>query len=96
MLCKRRGSESFLIPSSLLSDPLLETLTASKRCDNFRSHVEQTPLEGENVSYRVTNERKWNFGGTKLSSGQLFPFLDLQDCLASLRSADNCPVDLGK
>ena len=73
---------------------LLETLRASKRCDNFRSHDEQIPLE--NISYRVTNERKWNFGGTKLSSGQLFPFLDLQDCVASLRSADNCPVDLGK
>ena len=45
---------------------------------------------------KVTYERNWNLGGTKLSLGQLFPFLDLQDCLASLRSADNCPVDLGK
>jgi len=44
----------------------------------------------------LPTERKWNFGGTNLSSGQLFPFLDLQDCLALLRLADNCPVDLGK
>ena len=44
----------------------------------------------------LTPERNRILGRTKLSSGQLFPFLDLQDCLASLRLVDNCPVDLGK
>ena len=32
-------------------------------------------------------------GGTKLVWNELFPFLDLQDCLVLLCSADNSPVD---
>ena len=58
--------------------------------------VEQTPIEWENVSPHLTPEGNCILVRTKLVLGELFPFLDLQDCLASLRSADNCPVDLGK
>ena len=53
---------------------LSETLIASKSCDNFRSHVEQTPLEWENVSYRVTPWKKVEFWRNKTFFGPTFPF----------------------
>ena len=58
--------------------------------------VEQTPIEWKNVSPHLTPEGNCILVRTKLVLGELFPFLDLQDCLASLRLADNCPVDLRK
>ena len=58
--------------------------------------VEQTPIEWKNVSPHLTPEGNCILVRTKLVLGEFFPFLDLQDCLASLRLADNCPVDLGK
>ena len=78
---------------AFLNTQIIESLQGVEFLDRL---VEQTPAEWENTSPRVTQKGNWNLVGTKFSLGQIFLFLDLQDCLASLRSADNCPVDLGK
>ena len=58
--------------------------------------VEQSPIEYKNVSPNLTPEGNCILVRTKLVFGELFPFLDLQDCLASLRLADICSVHLGE